>query len=114
MAPKYQPKTIALPGEMILLGTGTSVGVVVGTGTSVAVAVTSGSGVAVATASVAVGVATGSSVAVGVGSASVGVAVGTGPLQVSQHEATTVPPRLVHAVSEDRGRQRLVTAEPGS
>ena len=27
MAPKYQPKTIALPGEMILLGTGTSVGV---------------------------------------------------------------------------------------
>ncbi len=27
MAPKYQPKTIDLPGEMILLGTGTSVGV---------------------------------------------------------------------------------------
>lgn len=27
MVPKYQPKTIALPGQMILLGTGTSVGV---------------------------------------------------------------------------------------
>jgi hypothetical protein len=62
-----------------------------------------------------VSVATGAGVEVSVGTGvAVGVTVGTGALQLSQHEATTVPPRLVHNASDASGRHRLVTADPGS
>ena len=70
-----------------------------------------GSGVSVGFGAVTVLVTTGAGVSVAVGT---GVVVGTGPLQLSQHDSTTAPPRLVQRSAEARGRQRPVTSEPGS
>jgi hypothetical protein len=105
-------------GVAVSVATGSGVAVSVATGSGVVVSVAPGSGVAVSVATgsgVDVSVASGAGVDVSVGTGvAVVVAVGTGALQLAQHEATTVPPRLVHADSDESGRQRLVTAESGS